>query len=200
MKFEKGDIVKLNGYTRRKFASIYNDDKSQYDVKYFLRCYSKDHEESEIQINDFDVEYVVLPTSVMPIFWRTENGNVVAYYPIQERNDTHSKKSYVSEKFLTRIGNIYQEEVVEDDEDEWVSDKWDDEWDDEELNEDTPEDEPVDKPSCTCKNGSKEDMKADLAEAHRYQEFLRISKNIDFIISSLQEVVESLTKIVKSEI
>jgi len=110
MKLYEGDIVKLNGFTDR---SISDDPSTEYGVKYFLQCYTKEHILVPLFIRDFDVEYVVLPTAPMPVFSRFEDGKLVTYYPIQKLNDTHSKKFFVAENYLTKIGNIYDKPASE---------------------------------------------------------------------------------------
>ena len=185
MKFYKGDIVKLTGYTRR---ALTDDVKSEYGLKYFVECYTKEHDLASLVVNDFDVEYVVLPTGPMPVFSRLEDGKLVTYYPIQELHDSHSKKFFVADTYLTKVGNIYEEEL-EDEEEDLFDDPWDE---DEELNK-TPEKE-------ENEDGEEKPSDDDEDDYVRCQEFLKISKNISTVIDSLQSILDSLTKIAKNEV
>lgn len=195
MKFYKGDIVKLTGYTRR---ALTDDVKSEYGLKYFVECYTKEHDLASLVVNDFDVEYVVLPTGPMPVFSRLEDGKLVTYYPIQELHDSHSKKFFVADTYLTKVGNIYEEELEDEEpEDEEPEDEeedlFDDPWDeDEELNK-TPEKE-------ENEDGEEKPSDDDEDDYVRCQEFLKISKNISTVIDSLQSILDSLTKIAKNEV
>ena len=187
MKFYKGDIVKLTGYTHR---ALTDDVKSEYGLKYFIECYTKEHDLVTLVIEDFDVEYVVLPTGPMPVFSQLEDGKLVTYYPIQKLDDSHSKKFFVAETYLTKVGNLYEEIEDEEPEDEGAEDEedlFDDPWDeDEELN-----DAPV----------KKDEQPADDEDNYvRCQEFLKISKNVSTVIESLQSIIESLTKLAKDEV
>lgn len=183
MKFQKGDVVKLNDYSRRV---VIDDPKNEYGLKYFLDCYTKEREPATLGFKNFETMFVVMPSNVMPVFNRFVNGKTIVYYPIQEYNNSHSKKFFVADTYLTKVGNIYDEEP-EDEEEDLFNNSFNNSWD-EEFN-DTPEKE------------VNEDVEKQPSDDYvRYQEFLKISKNIGTVIDSLQSILDSLTKIAKNEI
>ena len=196
MKFNKGDIVKFNESLMRSLpaegrALSYNSN-NEYELKYFIDCYTKEHYLTTVAVNNFNVEYVVLPTTPMPVFSCLEDGKLVTYYPIQERRDTHSKKFFVAETYLEKVGSIYDEEPEEEVEEETEEEDetlYEEEWDsdcdnDEDLNEEINQD------------SNKEENES----FSRSAEYLKIHQNITNVINSLENVIESLSKIIKHEI
>lgn len=139
---------------------------------YFVNVYDRNGNECTLRINNDERIYQIDETSVMPISYFPCQGNAV-FYPLKDIHRQHSAKFFIDGRYLTQVESEYPE-----DEDEEPEDKPTD-------NKNQPEDKKVD----PAPNGE--------FEWSEVKEFAKISQRISTITNALEDVIESLTKILK---